>query len=304
MILADNKKPSLLIAFLIVLCAFASADAQAYGGRAIGVNASVTTNGSTTNSVFADTGELPAVGGIRSASASSSTVAGVMSTGELTASTTGALRSSQSTAVAENVNIVVGNYQITASAIIANSGCICCPGDDIGACSGRTAVGNLVVTNTSTGAQTGITVTGEPNQVVELAGVGTLTINQQIDGGNSITVNGLRVNATAGGTTYDLIVASSRSSIQCLTLAPSAGEVTMSGRVLTKRGTGLAKATVTVTDGNGNTRTATTDSQGRYSISLLDAGTTYFVSATHKSHTFEAVTVTPEADVVVDLVAK
>ena len=304
MIRMDKNKTSFLLALLVGLFAFATADAQVYGGRGVGVNASVTTNGSTTNNVFADTGELPGAGGAVTATAPSSSVPGLLSTGVLTANSSGALKSSQSVTVANNVILTVGNYRILVDRVTSNSGCVCCPGSELGSCSGTASTNQFFVIDTNTGVETRIAGNEGPNQVVDLPGVGTITINEQIVEPGSITVNGLHLVATSGGSTYDVVVASSTSRLQCLSLLPSAGEVTLSGRVLNRRGTGVAKATVTATDGNGNVRTATTDSQGRYSIAGLDAGATYFVHATAKSQTFEVVTVSTDADVVVDLIAK
>lgn len=57
-----------------------------------------------------------------------------------------------------------------------------------------------------------IPITGEPNQVVSVPGVLTLTINEQIVDGNSITVNALHLTTPLG---TDMIVASSSSSASC-----------------------------------------------------------------------------------------
>jgi hypothetical protein len=63
-----------------------------------------------------------------------------------------------------------------------------------------------------------IKITGQPNQVVSVPGILTLTINEQIVKDNSITVNALHLN-TALGT--DVIVSSASSSASCpTTLGP------------------------------------------------------------------------------------
>ncbi|HEY8110248.1 MAG TPA: choice-of-anchor P family protein [Candidatus Nitrosotenuis sp.] len=63
-----------------------------------------------------------------------------------------------------------------------------------------------------------IQVTGQPNQIVSVPGVLTLTINEQIVDGNSITVNALHLNTVLGA---DVIVASASSSASCPTTLES-----------------------------------------------------------------------------------
>jgi hypothetical protein len=291
-----------LSVLILVMCAI-TANAQIYGGRAIGASAAINNGTTTTNYVFADTGELPARGGNITITAPSSSIPGVMSTGVLTASTSGALRSSQSVTVANDVNIVVGGVRITANRVTTNSGCICCPGADLGFCSGGTSTNALIITDQN-GVQTEVFVTGAPNQQVVLPnGVGTLIINQQFESDGAITVNGLRINAAANGTTYDITVASASSALECLTTLPTPADSTVSGRVLTSKGKAISKATVTLTDDKGNVRSAVTNSSGNYSITEVDSGRTYVIHATHRSYNFSPETITVEADVVHDIIA-
>ena len=59
-----------------------------------------------------------------------------------------------------------------------------------------------------------IQVTGQPNQVISVPGVLTLTINEQITGPHSITVNALHLHTALGA---DVIVSSAQSSATCPT---------------------------------------------------------------------------------------
>ena len=292
---------ALLVSAFLVLSS-SVAEAQIYGGRGIGASATIT-NGSTSNYVFADTGQLPSAGGNITISAPSSHIPGVMSTGVLTASTSGALRSSQSVTVANDVDIAVGGVHIRANRVVANSGCICCPGADDGTCGGSSILTGLTVTDQQ-GVTTNVSVTGQPNQVVALPdGVGTLTINQQITTDGSITVNAIRVDAAANGTTYAIIVASAASSIQCIVINPTPADVTVSGRVLDRNGRAVSRATVTLTDGDGSVRTATTNTMGYFSFSEVESGSTYVLQASSRYHTFPSQVINVESDMTVEIVA-
>jgi len=289
----------LLSAFFVLSI---TADAQVYGGRSVGVAATVN-NGTPTNYVFADTGQLPGSGGNITISAPSSFISGVMSTGVLTASTSGALRSSQSVTVANDVDISVGGIRIRANRVTANAGCICCPGVGDGTCSGNSAFNGLMITDQA-GTVSNVSVSGQPNQIVNLPnGVGTMTLNQQTTAVGSITVNGMRVDASANGVLYTLIVASASSSIQCLTLSPTPADVTVSGRVLDRSGRPISRATVSLTDAAGTVRTVSSNTMGYFSFAEIEAGTSVVLQASARGYTFNAKVVSAEEDTVVDLVA-
>ena len=81
------------IQFAILIAAAQVINAQVYGGRAIGLTASKTVSGSTTDYVSADTGQLPAAGGDLNASSPSFRINKLLSMGVLTASTSGAIHS-------------------------------------------------------------------------------------------------------------------------------------------------------------------------------------------------------------------
>ena len=70
-------------------------------------------------------------------------------------------------------------------------------------------------------------------------------------------------------------------------LAPTAADVSISGRVLSGGGgKGVAQARVTLTGTNGVTRSVTTNSFGFYRFNGAAAGETYIVSVSHKNYTF------------------
>ena len=288
---------------LIVLMMATFAEAQVYGGRAYGVSASVTSNGATTTNIYADTGQLPINGGNISISAPSGSRPGVFSTGVLTASTSGALRSSQSVTVANDVDVNIGGVRVRANRVTVNAGCICCPGVTTGICSGSTLINSLTITDQA-GAVTNVTVTGDANQTVALPnGVGTLTINEQVTTTGSIVVNGMRIEGAANGNIYSIIVASAASSLECVVTNPTPSDVTVSGRVVAANGMIITKATVTLTDSSGNVRTTASNSFGRFSFEGVEAGSTYILHANHRSYSFSPMSLSVDADVVVDIVA-
>ena len=291
---------ALMLSAVIVLSA--AAEAQVYGGRSTGVTATVN-NGTPTNYVFADTGQLPLPGGNISISAPSSLVPGVMTTGVLTASTSGALKSSQSVTIANDIDIAVGGIRIRANRVTANAGCICCPGVGDGTCSASASFNGLTVIDQA-GTASAVSVTGQPNQVVNLPnGVGTMTLNQQTTGTGSITVNGMRVDATVNGVVYTFIVAAAASSIECLTTSPTPADITISGRIWDAAGRPIRGVSVVLSDVNGNLRGTTSNSMGYYSFANVEAGSSYLLEASHRSYSFTAKTINAEADMTVDFTA-
>jgi hypothetical protein len=292
------------LSLLSVVVMAASTDAQVYGGRAFGASASVTSGSSTTNNIYADTGQLPINGGNITISAPSASIPGVLSTGVLTASTSGALRSSQSVTVASDVDVNIGGVRVRSNRVTVNAGCICCPGVTTGICSGSTTFNGLTITDQA-GTVTNVTVTGDANQVVVLPnGVGTLTVNEQVTSTGSILVNGLRIEGAANGNTYSIIIASASSSLECAVTTPTPGDATVSGRVVTSNGVAVSKATVTLTDSSGNVRSTVTNSFGRFSFDAVGVGSTYVLHALHRSYSFEPMALSVDADISVDIVAR
>lgn len=281
----------------------ATADAQIYGGRSVGASAAITNGGSTSNYVFADTGQLPQSGGNITISAPSASITGVLSTGVLTASTSGALRSSQSVTVANDVDINVGGVRVRANRVTVNAGCICCPGVETATCTASATFNVLTITDQA-GNQSTVTPTGQANQVVVLPnGVGTLTLNEQVSSFSSIVVNGLHVEAVANGITYNITVASATSTLECASLNPTPGNATVSGRVLTSNGMPIARANITLTDSAGSSRSIMTNSMGHFSFSEVEVGSTYILQGWHKSYSFASRSISVDADMTVDIVA-
>jgi len=66
----------------------------------------------------------------------------------------------------------------------------------------------------------------------------------------------------------------------------TSANITVTGRVLTTKGTAVSKASVMITDQNGTTRTARTNSFGVYSFENVDAGSTYIFNVFAKSYQF------------------
>ncbi|MBK9162478.1 MAG: carboxypeptidase regulatory-like domain-containing protein [Acidobacteria bacterium] len=70
------------------------------------------------------------------------------------------------------------------------------------------------------------------------------------------------------------------------TLAPTAANVSVGGRVLTDTGRGIPRARLTLTDSNGNTRTTMTNPFGYYRFDNVEVGQNYIVSVASKSYEF------------------
>ena len=288
---------------LLLVAAAQAVQAQVFGGRATGITASTTASGTTNNYSAADTGQLPAIGGDANANLPSFAVTGVLSTGVLTASTSGALKSSQSFAVVNDFVFSAGGVTVRAERVTVRTGCICCPEADLGSCSGTTSINALVITDAS-GAQTVVEVTGEINQVVSLpGGLGTLTINEQTGGTGGIIVNGLHIRASADSTTYDVIAGTAQSNLDCLTTAPTAGPVTVSGKVVDQSGQGISNARVSLTDESGSTFSAVTNTAGNFTITEVPSGETYILNVSHKRYRFTSQVIGLSEDYTVNITA-
>ena len=288
---------------LLFVVAAQAVQAQVFGGRAIGLTASTTISGSTTNYVSTDTGNLPAQGGDANANTPSFNISGLLGTGLQTASTSGALKSSQSFAVVNDFIFVLNGVTVRADRVTVRSGCICCPEADLGGCSASTSISALVITD-ATGAQTVVNATGEANQVVNLpGGLGTITINEQTGGAGGIRVNGLHIRAAASGNSYDIIAGTAQSNLDCLTTIPTAAPVTVTGRVVSKTGKGIYRAIVTITDDQGVARSAVTNMGGYFTFTEVPSGESYVMNVTHKSYSFSSQVIGVNEDYSVNIVA-
>lgn len=74
-------------------------------------------------------------------------------------------------------------------------------------------------------------------------------------------------------------------------LAPTAANVSVSGRVLSPGGSQVPRATVLLTDQSGASRSVTTNSFGYFRFEEVVSGQTYVVSVTSKQYQFDAITI-------------
>ena len=271
--------------FAITAASSSTANAQTYSGRATGVNSTVTIGGQPTTSTVADTCPLSPTGGSHIATTPIGVVPGLLRTGPITSTTSGAGNSSQASSTVQDLNFTAGGYTIRATSVNASAQCNCCVPSQP-ACSGRTTITGLTVTDPA-GAPVAVVPNGNVNQTITLAGgAGTIVINEQISAPGDLTVNALHVNITgANGTNTNVIIAAAHADINCLSTGPTASLVTVSGRVLDAGGRGISRTTVTLTSGQ-NVRTTQTNFNGAYSFAEVLSGETYIVEASNKSYTF------------------
>ena len=76
-----------------------------------------------------------------------------------------------------------------------------------------------------------------------------------------------------------------------------AASVTISGRIQTAEGRGIANAAVVLTDQNGQTVTAVSNSFGYYNFEGIQAGETYFFNVRHREYQFTGQAITINEDV-------
>lgn len=80
-------------------------------------------------------------------------------------------------------------------------------------------------------------------------------------------------------------------------LAPSAANVSVSGRVFTTRGAGLTNAIVILTDQAGNSQTARTTSFGYFRFNEVEVGQTYVINISSKRYQFMPQVITVNEDI-------
>jgi hypothetical protein len=186
----------LVPAVALSLAGPALAAVTAVTGSATGIAAS-TTGVLAVNVAATPTVSLPSGGGgPLTDTVASVNAAPLLSTGELNVSTegsTGAGGSVDSSASVDDTSLVglLNANLLTATAISS-----ACTSDETGSTGSTTIAGLTALGNP-------ITVTGSPNQTVNVAGLGTLFINEQTTTGSapssSITVNALRVQLNIAG---------------------------------------------------------------------------------------------------------
>lgn len=99
---------------------------------------------------------------------------------------------------------------------------------------------------------------------------------------------------TSGGSTPDEWIGVNNVIVSGV--APTAGPVEISGRVLSDAGRSIGGANVYATDETGSTRRVSTNSFGYYRFTGLVAGQTYILVATSRQYTFAPMVLTPTDD--------
>ncbi len=215
-----RRGAGLVLACAMTLAALpltAHAAASSYNGSATGVIASLLGASATR---IADTGPLPSSGGSITTSSSTGVNlgAGQVTADVLPSSTSGSAGTTNSSAQVSNAGVnVLGSLTLSASTVESSATATC--GTNGATASGNSTVANLVINGTT------ITVTGAPNQLVTVPGVGSVVINEQIPsstgtGNKTITVNALHV--TLLNSSVDAVFAQSTAGITCSASGPTA----------------------------------------------------------------------------------
>jgi len=202
--------------FLVLLVAFLLAGSTSdvlgagcctYSGQAIGITAKLL--GITTTA--SNTGGLSCDGGSKSTNLLSGAVGGpvVLTTGVLSGSTVGQNLQSDAQANVNTLNLLVGGTIVSATVVQSNAHAKCVTGGP--EISGSSVVTNLAINGNS------VTVSGSPNQTVQLPGLGKIVINSQGSSLNSltgsITVKAIRIVLNGLG---EIAVAQTHADITCV----------------------------------------------------------------------------------------
>ena len=275
----------------IIVAAYAPTSAQIvtadiFSGRATGIRSVTTTNGAATTVVTGDTCPLPDRGGTSTVTTSGIIIPARLATGTITSTTSGSGITSQSSSTVNNFFFSGGGWTVRADTIGARTQCNCCDILNPG-CSGEVVISGLTVTDPS-GANFPITFDGSVGQTVTLPnGAGTIRFNERTAATGELTVNAMHINIVSGTTTFDVIVASAHSDITCPGTVITAEEVNVSGRVVDPSGAGIAAATVTITNSQGTVvRSTFSGNNGDYTLTGIESGSTYVVSASRKGYAF------------------
>ena len=213
---------TLVFALAAILFSGIHVNGQTYSGQGFAGSVKVDVFGQpvVTSNVL-DTGDIPSngIGGagtITQTSLGNYTLpGGVLQLGDRTVTATAPTGGNSSTSFASvnslNVGALSASNLVTAGVITASTSAVC-PNEVL---TGSSTIASLTV------AGNPITVTGDPNQLVEVTVPGVasvrVVINEQIIHPRSITVNALHITITAldNLTTIDVIVTSARSGINC-----------------------------------------------------------------------------------------
>ena len=180
-----------------------------YVGRATGIDATIwnfqSTMVTSTQTTIADTYFLPASGGSVSKSETQAAIQNVLTSGTLSASTTGQNNSTVSQAAVSSLNITVGGNIISADYLeaTATTGCGAIP-------AGTFQITNLIVNGNP------ISVTGTANQALYLPNGGLIILNERSGskkGSNyTMSVTAMHINLP---NVADIRVASARADVKC-----------------------------------------------------------------------------------------
>ena len=158
------------------------------------------------------------------------------------------------------------------------------------------AVAGLIVTftaTTGTGGATGTFANSGSRSEIDDNNAVAVTNNSRAatavtNAAGVATSPALKANGSAGTYTINATVAGAgTTAFQAInTLAPTAAAASVSGRILTTEGRGVANASVILTDTEGNVRVARTNAFGHFQLSDISAGANYTVTINHKQHRF------------------
>lgn len=179
-----------------------SAAATTYSGRAYAVQATIPALA--VNQRVADMGPLPSGGGKLSNAVVAFVIPNALQFELLSTSTSGKDGVAKSQAKVQRTKIFAGPNVILVEILQSNTRAQCVNGQPV--LSGQTVIVGLLINGQ------GVVVTGQPNQVVPLPGGGTVTINEQTQTSNSITVRALHVRVPR---VMEVIVSHSYSDINC-----------------------------------------------------------------------------------------
>lgn len=175
------------------------------------------------------------------------------------------------------------NVRALGSAFIHSNGAVSPANGDAFTAGGNCAAGSSVILRTPAAGSLSPAASS-----VFIGGVG----NNSTDGAENFNARGVtdldfgaRRNGQSGSCLYftddynDVIY-------QSCSVAPTAANVTVGGRVTTANGQGISRAQVSLTDPNGNLRTVLTNSFGYFSFDGVPVGETYVFTVRSKRFTF------------------
>jgi len=132
----------------------------------------------------------------------------------------------------------------------------------------------------------------------QIAEGGSFTLEQSViatgggkSSGGSFTIEGTAGQSIAGTRSADSTKGLHGGFWNGSPFAPTAANVSISGRVLTAEGQGIRSVSVTLTDGSGTIRTVTTGTFGYYNFAEIEAGQTVVISVTAKRYAFAQPTI-------------